>query len=120
MILLNKVDKANAQQLGAVEALIKKLNPAAKLYRTCQSNVPLTSILNTYTFDMDKAQMSAGWLAELNKPVHTPESEEYGVGSVIFRAAKPFHPARLHKLFQGIGTVAMDAQVAGSDRETEP
>ena len=111
VILLNKTDKASAEQLSAVESLIKKLNPGAKVFRTCRSNVPLTEILNTHLFDMDKAQSSAGWRAELSKPVHTPETEEYGVGSVIFRASKPFHPVRLHKLFQGIGTADMDEQV---------
>ena len=111
VILVNKTDKATAEQLCAVEGFIKKLNPGAKVFRTCRSNVPLKEILNTHLFDMDKAQTSAGWLAELSKPVHTPETEEYGVGSVIFRASKPFHPVRLHEFFQSIGTADMDEQV---------
>ena len=33
------------------------------------------------------AQNSQGWRAELAKPVHTPETEEYGVSSLVFRPA---------------------------------
>ena len=32
VILINKVDKVSAQELSAVEALIKKLNPAASFF----------------------------------------------------------------------------------------
>ena len=57
VILLNKTDKASPKQLNAVEAFIKKLNQVAKVYRTCHSDVPLKSILNTHLFDMTKAQV---------------------------------------------------------------
>merc|ERR1712151_794194 len=56
---------------------------------------------NTHLFDMEVAQQSAGWLAELAKPAHTPETEEYGVSSLVFRASKPFHPTRLDDILSG-------------------
>jgi G3E family GTPase len=46
---------------------------------------------------MDKARSLAGWLRELSQ-VHTPETEEYGIGSFVFRARRPFHPERFWNL----------------------
>ena len=65
---------------------------------------------------MEKAQQSAGWLQELRMEAegggHTPETEEYGISSVVFReAGRPFHPARLHECFRGFGR--LDVTAAG-------
>ena len=35
-----------------------------------------------------------GWQEELKKEGHTPETEEYGINSFVFRSRKPFHPVR--------------------------
>jgi len=44
-------------------------------------------------FDYAKAEASAGWIKELENE-HVPETEEYGIGSFVFRSKKPFHPER--------------------------
>ena len=59
--------------------------------------VPLLMVFNTGLFDMEAAASSAGWVRELNAQ-HTPETEEYGVSSFVFRARRPFHPGRLEIL----------------------
>ena len=43
----------------------------------------------------------SGWFQELNGE-HTPETEEYGIRSIIYRAKKPFHPRRLYSLLDSI------------------
>jgi G3E family GTPase len=48
-------------------------------------------------FDFNEAQSSAGWQKELEGGVHTPETEEYGISSFVFRNQKPFHPERFWK-----------------------
>jgi G3E family GTPase len=55
--------------------------------------VPLTEIMNTGLFDYERTSQSAGWIAELERE-HTPETEEYGISSFVFRDQRPFHPER--------------------------
>jgi G3E family GTPase len=93
VILLNKTDLASPKQVKVLEALITKLNPGAKILHTEFGKVNPAEILNTGLFDFDKASQSAGWIKELNGE-HTPETEEYGISSMVFRSKKPFHPER--------------------------
>jgi G3E family GTPase len=94
VILLNKCDLATEDEVAALEAALRKLNPVARLIRTEQSQVDLKEVIGTGLFDMETAQQSAGWLKELQEE-HTPETEEYGISSFVFRARRPFHPQRL-------------------------
>eukprot|EP00466_Bigelowiella_natans_P003493 jgi/Bigna1/53715/estExt_Genewise1Plus.C_230082 len=106
VILLNKCDLLGGEdsdKMKKVEKLVKKLNPKAKVYKTTKSDIELAKILDTKLFDMEKAQTSAGWIQELLKPEHTPETEEYGVSSFIFRSKRPFHPTRLSNIINGFG-----------------
>ncbi|UEG54089.1 GTP-binding protein [Mucilaginibacter daejeonensis] len=98
VIILNKTDLILPNDLGLLKAFIKKLNPEAELVESEFSKVPLNKILNTGLFDFDKASQAAGWIKELEGN-HTPETEEYGIGSIVFRSAKPFHPQRLWTFF---------------------
>lgn len=100
VILLNKTDLVSEDQLNELEGAIHKLNPDAKLIRTQESKIDIQEILNTGLFDMEAAQRSAGWLKELQGE-HTPETEEYGISSFVFKARKPFHPQRLMDVLKG-------------------
>jgi G3E family GTPase len=93
VILINKTDLVPAAELKELRAILHHLNPVAEIIESQRGKVDLQKILNTGRFDMDKAQASAGWLRELNNE-HTPETEEYGIGSFVFRARRPFHPKR--------------------------
>lgn len=97
VILLNKTDLVSKQVLGQITGIIGKLNPKAKLLPTKHSKVDLRSILNTASFDFEEASMSPGWLLSM-KETHVPETEEYGIGSFVYRARRPFHPQRLNDL----------------------
>ena len=93
VILINKIDLISEDQLEELRAIIQKLNPEASIIITEKSKVVLESVLNTGLFDYEKAEASAGWLKELENE-HLPETEEYGIGSFVFRSKKPFHPER--------------------------
>ncbi|TMV49470.1 GTP-binding protein [Paenibacillus mesophilus] len=95
VLLLNKCDRVEEGELAELEAVLRKLQPRAKLIRTVQGQVDPAAILNTGLFDFDEASSSAGWIKEMEKPVHTPETEEYGISSFVYERRRPFHPGRL-------------------------
>lgn len=95
VIVLNKTDLVPEDILGILEAALRKLNPEAKIIRSKFGTINPTEILNTKLFDFEKAQMSAGWIKELENE-HVSETEEYGISSFVFRSKKPFHPQRWH------------------------
>lgn len=97
VIILNKTDLVDAYTVGLLKASIQKLNPGAKILTSDFSKVDPKEILNTKLFDFDEAQNSAGWQKELEGGTHTPETEEYGISSFVFRNQKPFHPERFWK-----------------------
>lgn len=94
VIILNKTDLVDTKTVGLLKASIQKLNPGAKILTSDFSKVELKEILNTNLFDFEEAQTSAGWQKELEGGSHTPETEEYGISSFVFRNQKPFHPER--------------------------
>ncbi|MEC8064657.1 MAG: GTP-binding protein, partial [Planctomycetota bacterium] len=54
----------------------------------------------TGLYDEEAASRMAGWFKELNGE-HTPETEEYGISSFVYRRRKPFHPERLMNTLNG-------------------
>lgn len=94
VIILNKTDLVSKDHLGILEATIKKLNPSARVVESSFSKVSPSEILHTGLFNFEEAEQSAGWIEELNKEEHTPETEEYGIGSFVFRSKRPFDPVR--------------------------
>lgn len=110
VILPNKIDLlTDKSSIDPIKAIIKKLNPKASIITPDKPyfnsfNV-MDTIINTNLFNMEEAQESAGWIAELEKSHHTPETEEYGVNSFVFRNdERPFHPERLTKIMKNFGT----------------
>lgn len=97
VIILNKTDLVDESTVGLLKASIHKLNPSAKIIASQFGKVAPTEILNTKLFDFEEAQNSAGWQKELQAENHTPETEEYGISSFVFRNQKPFHPDRFWK-----------------------
>ncbi len=94
VILLNKTDLVPPATLATVETLVRRLNPTAKLIHTDHGVVDLSEVLDTGLFDPILAAEAPGWDEEIADG-HTPETEEYGISSMTFRADRPFHPNRL-------------------------
>jgi G3E family GTPase len=94
VIIINKADLLSDSELGALQALLRHLNPEAELIVATRGVVSPSRILGTGKFDFARAEAAPGWQKELAGE-HIPETEEYGIGSFVYRARKPFHPQRL-------------------------
>lgn len=96
VLVINKTDRMSPEEVARLRAVLRKLNPDARIEETSHGRVNLSSVLNTGLYDEERAAVMPGWLKEIQGE-HTPETEEYGISSFVFRARKPFHPGRLWK-----------------------
>lgn len=118
VIVVNKCDLVAPETLDRVVAVVAKLNPSARLVKATRSSVPLDLVLNTGLFDEEAAAQQAGWLASLREPI-APETLEYGVGSVVYRRRRPFHPTRFHELVTTLFCVEEVGVAAAADDEDD-
>lgn len=130
VLLLNKCDLVSEDELAKVEGILRKLQPSAKIIRTVKGQVAPEEILNTGLFDFEKASQSPGWIQELQKEEHVPETDEYGISSFVYRRRRPFHPERLAAFMgdwpeevvraKGIAWLAVREDVAASVSQAGP
>ncbi len=93
VIVLNKIDLISQDEQEELRRIIRKLNPEAKILPAVHGKIDPKEILNTRSFDFVKSAQSSGWQKELQSK-HTPETDEYGIGSFVFREHRPLHPKR--------------------------
>lgn len=95
VLLLNKCDLVEEEELVTLERMLRKLQPRAAIVRTTYGQVDPRELLNTGRFDFEEASSSAGWIKELEQGHHTPETDEYGISSFVYERKRPFHTERL-------------------------
>jgi G3E family GTPase len=66
-IILNKTDLVSTEELAAVEAQIRRINPLAPIHRAQRSNVPLDAVLGRGGFDLERI---TGLDPEFLNPAH--------------------------------------------------
>jgi G3E family GTPase len=94
VILLNKADLMTPEEMRRLAALIRALNPLAEIRPTTGGRVPPDAVIGTGRFDPVRARLAPGWQRALSGE-HVPESEEFGIGSFVWRARRPLHPGRI-------------------------
>ncbi|MBB5393347.1 MULTISPECIES: zinc metallochaperone GTPase ZigA [unclassified Herbaspirillum] len=97
VLVLNKLDLVSPQERERLTAILRGLNPRARIETAIFGSVALEQVLDTGLFDFEQAQQAPGWLQEL-RGEHVPESEQYGISSFAYRARRPFHPQRFFDL----------------------
>ena len=102
VIVLNKIDDCLA---GA--AATPRGRSSARSIPTPTSSRPISPglrferMLDTGLFDFERAQQHPLWFKELyGFADHVPETEEYGVSNFVYRARRPFDPAKFHQFLQ--------------------
>ena len=102
VIILNKVSDVTEEELNKVRAIIKRLQPNAKVIETDYSNVDMNDILDTNLFDFEASSLSAGWIEALENPEEEEEgeTEEYGISTFVYYNRKPFNREKFIKYIE--------------------
>ncbi|WP_428386245.1 zinc metallochaperone GTPase ZigA [Mucisphaera sp.] len=99
VIVINKCDLVEQHDIERLEGILHHMNPDAKIIRSERGRIEINQIIGTGLYNEEAASMMPGWIKELNGE-HTPETEEYGIASFVYRRRKPFHPQRLMDAIQ--------------------
>lgn len=128
VLVVNKADLVDADALERLSRILARLNPRAVQIVSRFGAVPLHDVLNTGRFDFEAAASAPGWLASLEHEhdhehdhdhaqhhdhghgetghSHVSEADQYGIGSFVYRARRPFNAERLwrllHEEWQGV------------------
>lgn len=96
-IILNKVDTIQPADLAQVKAVVRALQPDARMIEASFGNVEMKDVLDTHLFNFNKVAGSAGWAKELAKTEEEPETEEYGISTFVYERRRPFNRDELEK-----------------------
>ena len=94
VVILNKVSEITREQLDEVKAVVRSIQPKAKIIETDYSKVDIDSVVDTKLFDFEEAAMSAGWIEALENPEEMDESSEeleYGISTFVYYRRSPFN-----------------------------
>jgi G3E family GTPase len=100
VLVITKCDLVDQARLDELDTLLHLLNPTARIVRSARGNVPIAELLDTQQFSEEWAAEHRHWLV-VKRGEEVPETDEYGFGSFVFEARRPFHPVRLRQMVEG-------------------
>ena len=74
-IIINKIDEVSEDELNKVRAVVRTLQPEAKIIETNYAKVDVKEIIDTHNFNFEKTLTSAGWLKELERDDNEEDDE---------------------------------------------
>ena len=123
VLVVNKADLVDQEALERLQRILARLNPRADQIVSRFGAVPLAEVIDTKRFDFKAAASAPGWLASLEQTQthahehtddphdhsghsHVGEADQYGIGSFVYRARRPFNAERLwtllHEEWKGV------------------
>lgn len=75
-ILLNKISEVTPEEAGRIKAIIRALQPKAKILECDYCNIDLNELLNTHSFDFEKVATSAAWIDAIEGDHHDDDEDE--------------------------------------------
>jgi G3E family GTPase len=100
VLVVSKVDLVAPERVRELTALLRNLNPEARILTAVRGQVSVGELLNTGRFTEEWAAGNGNWLT-IPRGAEISEVAEYGFGSLVFRARRPFHTGRLRDLLEG-------------------
>ncbi len=100
ILILNKTDQASASQIDTLEKLFSTMNPRAVIYESEYGQIDPGEILNTGIFDIQTAEQSSLWVAELEKEPGS-EADEYGIETFVYTTSGRFEERKLIDTLNG-------------------
>lgn len=76
IILLNKISEVTPEEAGRIKAIIRALQPHAKIIECDYCDVDLNELLNTHMFNFDRVAGSAAWIEAIEGHDHDEEVED--------------------------------------------
>lgn len=93
VILLNKTDLISEAESGQLLAVLRKLNPDARVLAVEQGRVSTDEVINTGRYQSESAAGADAWQSVLSGD-ETGAADAFGISSFVYRARRPFHPQR--------------------------
>lgn len=119
IILLNKISEVSKEEAGRIRAIVRALQPKAKIIECDYADININEIINTHEFNFESVATSAAWVQEIehhheeeddddddheHKHEHEHEhghhhhhhhdegeAEEYGIGTFVYYRRQPFN-----------------------------
>ena len=94
ILILNKTDKASEGQIRTLWELFLSMNPRAEIIEAKFGRVDIRKIVDTEIFDIETAEQSSLWVAELEKE-ESSEADEYGMETFVYTTSSRFSEEKL-------------------------
>ena len=76
IILLNKISEVSPEDGARIKAIIRAIQPAAKIIECDYCDVPLTGLLHTDMFNFERVATSATWVRKVEEAPTAEQEEE--------------------------------------------